>query len=224
MPKRAGRGIECGKPGRRVIEADFSGGDLSSDGGLMLLRQVDRRIGLTRLSAGKLSDPRDPGRIRHSLRTLQAQRIDGLCCGYKGLNDHARLRNDLVMQTAVDCHLPLSALLIAEREWHERDRPEGKGHTHPLSDYNRSQAASSGSSQIASSVGSEAVIAAWVKARRASRLFRKSMKSSTSASLAGERPSGFLTSIFGCIVFPVDRRLAATNATSQYRAWHRMIG
>lgn len=102
MPKCTGSGIDFGKLGRRVIEADFSGGDLSSDGGLMLLRQVDRRIGLTRLSAGKLSDPRDPGRIRHSLRTLLAQRIYGLCCGYEDLNDHARLRNDLVMQTAVD--------------------------------------------------------------------------------------------------------------------------
>jgi hypothetical protein len=138
MPKRTGSGIDFSKLGRRVIEADFSGGDLSSDGGLILLRQVDRRIGLTRLSAGKLSDPRDPGRIRHSLRTLLVHRIYGLCCGYEGLNDHARLRNDLVMQTAVDCYLPLSALLIGEREWHEQHRPEGEGHTHPLSDYNRS--------------------------------------------------------------------------------------
>jgi hypothetical protein len=68
----------------------------------MLLRKVDRRIGLTRLSAAKLSDPRDPVRIRHWLRTLLAQRIYGLCCGYEDLNDHARLRNELVMQTAVD--------------------------------------------------------------------------------------------------------------------------
>ncbi len=102
MPKCTGSGIDFGKLGRRVIEADFSGGDLASDGGLMLLRQVDRRSGLTRLSAGKLSDPRDPGRIRHSLRTLLAQRIYRLGCGYEDLNDHARLRNDLMMQTAVD--------------------------------------------------------------------------------------------------------------------------
>jgi len=84
-----------------VIEADFSGGELSSDGGLMLVRQVDQRIGLTRMTAAKLSDPRDPGRIRHSLRTLLAQRLYGLCCGHEDLNDHARLREDLVMQTAV---------------------------------------------------------------------------------------------------------------------------
>jgi hypothetical protein len=87
--------------GRRVIEADFSGGDLSSDGGMMLLRQVDERIGLTRAAAGVLSDPRDPGRIVHSMRDLLAQRIYGLCCGHEDLNDHDRLREDVLMQTAL---------------------------------------------------------------------------------------------------------------------------
>jgi len=101
MPKCTGSRIDFGRLGRRVIEADFSGGELSSDGGLMLVRQVDQRIGLTRMTAAKLSDPRDPGRIRHSLRTLLAQRLYGLCCGHEDLNDHARLREDLVMQTAV---------------------------------------------------------------------------------------------------------------------------
>lgn len=101
MSKCTGSRIDFGRLGRRVIEADFSGGDLSSDGGLMLLRRVDERIGLTRMAASKLSDPRDPGRIRHSLRTLLAQRLYGLCCGYEDLNDHGRLREDLVMQTAV---------------------------------------------------------------------------------------------------------------------------
>lgn len=101
MSKCTGSRIDFGRFGRRVIEADFSGGDLSSDGGLMLLRRVDERIGLTRSAATKLSDPRDPGRIRHSLRTLLAQRIYGLCCGYEDQNDHGRLREDLVMQTAV---------------------------------------------------------------------------------------------------------------------------
>ena len=48
MPKCTGDRIEFGRLGRRVIEADFSGGDLSSDGGMMLLKQVDERIGLTR--------------------------------------------------------------------------------------------------------------------------------------------------------------------------------
>ena len=101
MPDRTAQRIEFGRVGRRVIEANFDGGDLSSDGGLMLLRRVDERIGLTRAVAAVLSDARDPARIRHRLRDLLAQRIYGLCCGYEDLNDHDSLRSDLLMQTAV---------------------------------------------------------------------------------------------------------------------------
>lgn len=101
MPDRTAPTIEFGRVGRRLIEANFDGGDLSSDGGLLLLRRTDERIGLTRAVAAVFSDPRDPARIRHRLRDLLAQRIYGLCCGYEDLNDHDTLRGDLLMQTAV---------------------------------------------------------------------------------------------------------------------------
>jgi hypothetical protein len=93
--------MDLGRLGRRVVEANFDGGDISSDGGVLLLRRVDERIGLSRAAAAVLSDPRDPARIKHSLRDLLAQRIYGLCCGYEDLNDHDILRDDLLMQTAV---------------------------------------------------------------------------------------------------------------------------
>lgn len=101
MPKCTNAKIEFGRVGRRVIEADFSGGDLSSDGGLLLLRQVDQRLGLSRAAAAVIPDPRDPDRIHHKLRDLLAQRLYGLCCGYEDLNDHKALRGDTLMQTAV---------------------------------------------------------------------------------------------------------------------------
>jgi hypothetical protein len=101
MPKCTDRTIEFGRIGRRVIEADFEGGDLSSDGGVLLLRRTDERIGLSRAAAAVLSDPRDPARITHRLQDLLAQRIYALCCGYEDLNDHDALRGDLLMQTAV---------------------------------------------------------------------------------------------------------------------------
>lgn len=101
--------IEFGKLGRRLIEADFSAGELSSDGGLLLLRQVDRRIGLSRAAAQALPDGRAPGRIRHGLRELLAQRIFALCCGYEDLNDHAALRDDILMQTAVGSDASLAS-------------------------------------------------------------------------------------------------------------------
>ena len=101
MPKCTKDKIGFGRFGRRVIEADFSGGDLSSDGGLLLLRQVDRHLGLSHAAAAAIPDPRDPERIRHGLRDLLAQRLYGLCCGYEDLNDHKALRGDVLMQTAV---------------------------------------------------------------------------------------------------------------------------
>jgi hypothetical protein len=90
-----------GRIGRREIEANFRGGAISSDGGVMLVRQVDRKIGLSAAAAAALCDPRDPERITHPLRDLIAQRLYGLCCGYEDLNDHDRLRHDPLMQTAV---------------------------------------------------------------------------------------------------------------------------
>jgi hypothetical protein len=101
MPNCTGEQMMFGRVGRREIEADFSGGAIGSDGGVMLVRQVDRRIGLSATVAKALADPRDPERIRHSLRDLVAQRLYGLCCGYEDLNDHDRLRHDPLLQAAV---------------------------------------------------------------------------------------------------------------------------
>ncbi len=101
MPKCTADELGFGRQGRRSIEANFAGGAISSDGGLMLLRQVDRRIGLSAGVAAALHDPRHPDLITHELRDLVAQRLYGLCCGYEDLNDHAALRSDPLMQTAV---------------------------------------------------------------------------------------------------------------------------
>jgi len=87
---------------RRVIEAAFEGGDISSDGGLLLLRELNRRLGLVGQAAAVLSDPRDPDKIKHELVDLIRQRVFALCQGYEDLNDHGTLRKDLLMQTALE--------------------------------------------------------------------------------------------------------------------------
>lgn len=101
MPNCTAGLMSFGRLGRCEIEANFEGGALSSDGGLMLLREVDRRIGLSKAVAGALHDPRNQGMIVHEMRDLVAQRLYALCCGYEDLNDHAALRRDPLMQTAV---------------------------------------------------------------------------------------------------------------------------
>jgi hypothetical protein len=90
---------------RRKMVADFQGGDLTSDGGLPLLREVDRRIGLLDALSAAIRDPRDADRIEHEQRTLLAQRILAIAAGYEDLNDHATLRTDTLFQTLTDRRL-----------------------------------------------------------------------------------------------------------------------
>lgn len=99
--------IELGKVGRRVIEASFDGGDLSSDAGVLLLRRTDERIGLTRAIARVFADERRAASVTHPIHCLLAQRIYALCCGWEDVADHNTLRHDLALQTAVgrDCAL-----------------------------------------------------------------------------------------------------------------------
>ena len=78
----------------RRVEAQFAGDWLTTEGGSLLLRQVDRKIGLLRRVAGCFSDYRQPDRIEHGLEEMLAQRIYGLALGYEDLNDHEQLRQD----------------------------------------------------------------------------------------------------------------------------------
>ena len=86
--------------GRRV-ESDFSGGYLSSDGGVLLLRETDRSLGLTDKLAGCFSDERDHRFVEHQISELVSQRLMGLALGYEDLNDHDALRLDPLLAVAV---------------------------------------------------------------------------------------------------------------------------
>ena len=80
--------------GGRRVEADFSGGHLSSDGGSLLLREMDRREALCEQLAGCFTDFRDAQFVEHELPVMLRQRILGLALGYEDINDHDRLRHD----------------------------------------------------------------------------------------------------------------------------------
>jgi len=83
---------------RKRILADFNGGRLTSDAGALLLREADRRTGLIEALAACITDPRDPSKVQHDVRTLLAQRICGIAMGYEDGNDHQMLRHDPIMQ------------------------------------------------------------------------------------------------------------------------------
>ena len=80
------------------MEAEFSGGNVTSDGGLLLVRQADRRLGLTAAAAQVLDDPRRQARCDHSQLSMLRQRVYGLALGYEDLSDHDHLRHDLAWQ------------------------------------------------------------------------------------------------------------------------------
>src|ERR1700693_1046416 len=93
--------------GARQVVTDFSAGHLSSDGGMLLLRQIDEGLGISRSLAGCFSDLRNPLLIEHSVRELVAQRLLGLAAGYEDLNDHSLLRLDPLFAVAVGKEDPL---------------------------------------------------------------------------------------------------------------------
>jgi len=92
----------------RRVEAGFTAGQVSSDGGALLLREADLRINLLGRLAGCFLDGRSPLLVRHQLSEMLSQRIYGLALGYEDLNDHEQLRTD-----------PLLGLLSGKRKLEE---------------------------------------------------------------------------------------------------------
>ncbi len=88
--------------GSREVRGQFDGGDISSDGGGLLLREVEKRTGIVKQFAGCFQDHRDPRFVEHRIEQLVGQRVYGLCLGYEDLNDHDELRSDPVLAVMVD--------------------------------------------------------------------------------------------------------------------------
>jgi hypothetical protein len=86
---------------RKPVEVDFNGGNLSSDGGLLLLAQLDQQVGLTERAAACLRDWRLPRRVQHSLLDLLRQRVYQIAAGYEDCNDADALRSDPALKLAV---------------------------------------------------------------------------------------------------------------------------
>src|SRR6266699_4714813 len=82
------------KLGGRELVWRFDGGDITSDGGALILRQLEERTGIVRRFAACVTDYRRPGLIEHPLLDLMMQRVFGLALGYQDLNDHDELRRD----------------------------------------------------------------------------------------------------------------------------------
>jgi hypothetical protein len=84
--------------GSRKIQGDFNGGSLTSDAGALLLREVNKHLGLIDAINNCIPDPRNPFYTVHQQKTMLAQRIFGIALGYEDLNDHQSLREDPLFQ------------------------------------------------------------------------------------------------------------------------------
>jgi len=91
---------------QREIRGKFDGGSISSDGGSLLLREVEKRTGIIAQFADCFRDFRKPELVEHTVAELVGQRVYGLALGYEDLNDHDELRRDPLLAMLVDKHDP----------------------------------------------------------------------------------------------------------------------
>ncbi|SRR6266498_4412078 len=87
---------------RSTVVAEFNGGTTTSDGGLLLFREVEARRMIIKQFAACFTDHRDPNLIEHTVEELVGERIYRLAIGYEDLNDHDLLRRDPLLVAAVD--------------------------------------------------------------------------------------------------------------------------
>ena len=99
--------------GGKSIVARFDGGLLSSDGGLLALREVERRLGLAERLAACIDDPRLPERVRHGVAEILRFRMLMIAAGYEDGNDADSLRHDPIFKLALD-RLPDDAALCSQ--------------------------------------------------------------------------------------------------------------
>jgi len=100
MTKRNRKPAQLKRLRRQAVEADFDGGTLTSDGGLLLLREIDRKLNLINRIDKLIFDPRDPIYSAHTQAEMLTSRIFGIAAGYEDGNDHQQLRHDPAFQVA----------------------------------------------------------------------------------------------------------------------------
>ena len=113
----SGEQLEFHALGRRLVSGRFDGGRISSDAGGVLLREVDKRTGVTARVSRCFVDYRNPASVEHSVHELVSQRVFGIGLGYEDLNDHGQLRGDAVLSLLVG-----KKDVTGEKRIRERDR------------------------------------------------------------------------------------------------------
>jgi hypothetical protein len=96
------------------VEISFSGQDISSDGGLLLIKEVEHQIGIIKALTSCMKDERHQGYVQHSLKEIACQRVYQIIAGYEDANDSNKLRNDTVLKMSVG-RTPMSGKALASQ-------------------------------------------------------------------------------------------------------------
>ena len=112
----------------KEVRADFTGGQMTSDAGVLLLRETEKRIGILSALSRAIKDERHQGYVRHTLNALLSQRVFQVACGYEDANDLDRLRHDPMLKLAVG-RCPRSGDFgteyVRSGEWYWMHTPRG---------------------------------------------------------------------------------------------------
>jgi len=98
----------------RAVLAELTAGPMTSDGGSLLLREIDQAMGLATSMSQALCDPREPAKVRHAQEELLRQRLFAIAMGYEDCNDHDTLRFDPGLKTAIG-RLPVTGEALASQ-------------------------------------------------------------------------------------------------------------
>jgi hypothetical protein len=101
MTKRIPANHKFCNVGKRKVDLKFAGGDISSDGGVLWIKEADRLTGLMREVSKVFPDNREQAKVVHSMESMLKQRVYGLALGYEDLNDHDSLRKCPAFQASV---------------------------------------------------------------------------------------------------------------------------
>ena len=88
MTNRTSNPISFSSLNRKKVEANFTGGNVSTDGGILLLRELDKKLQRTKQLSQVINDERHPAYVEHSIEHMLKQRVYAIAAGYEDVNDH----------------------------------------------------------------------------------------------------------------------------------------
>lgn len=109
------KGLTVDNISKKLIEVDNKGGNISSDGGLILFSSLDNRLKITEEIAECVTDDRQEGKTLHGMRDLIKQKVLGLIAGYEDQNDHNELRTDGIMKSVLGKEIDLASQATMSR-------------------------------------------------------------------------------------------------------------